>query len=167
MSGADGTACVWAWIRLWTDPDAEIESLKQDFYRHYFGSRAEAVRKYADGFEHLMFQPVTEENIRQLEQCGKQLEALDGFRIEILCCHHEYAVLLKRVFLAYLTDDRASYDRFSAELKRFPERYARLLSQAAAPFPMLWFDLWCGSRIGWNSRGEKIPIKAGWETILR
>ena len=158
---------LWAWIRLWTDPDAEIESLKQDFYRHYFGSRAQAVRKYADEFERLMFQTVTEENIRQLEQCVKTLESMDGFRIEILRCHHEYAVLLKRVFLAYLMDDRASYDRFSAELKRFPERNARLLAQAAAPFPMLWFDHWCGSRIGWNSRGEKIPIRAGWETILR
>ena len=158
---------LWAWLRLWSDPETDLEILKQDFYRRYFGSQADAVRKYTDEFEQLMFEPVSKENIRQLETCGKQLDQLDGVRVEILRCHHVYAMLVKRVFLAYLTDDRAACERFAGELKQFPEQYARLLAQAAAPFPMLWFDNWCGTRIGWNRNGEKIPVKAGYEKMLR
>ena len=54
---------LWAWMKLWTDPDLDLESLKRDFYSRYFGPDAPAVRAYCEDLERLMFRTVDAANL--------------------------------------------------------------------------------------------------------
>lgn len=157
---------LWAWMKLWNDPDLDLAALEKEFYDRYFGEDGETVRTYFAELERLMREPATPENLAAVAALGGRIAHVPGPKGDVLRCHLEYSLLAKRAFQAYLDDDRAEFERQKAEFLAFPEKYARLLAQHAAPFPLLWFGRWF-ERIGWCPDGTRRALLDGWEAFLK
>ena len=149
---------LWTFLQLWSDPFLDLEALKQEFFTRYFGADSSRVMDYTGQFEKAMCEEVSEENLDVLKNCLTLLDGLEGKRIEILRVHHEYSVIVKKVFLAWSRKEKSSYEDAVTEWRSFPERHARILAEFTAPFPLLWYDFWCGSKIGWDRQGKWIEL---------
>ena len=150
---------LWLFMQLWSNPELDLDAARKEFYQRYFGNEAYLqVMNYVACFEKEMFREVSAENICALKKCLELLAGLDGERIEVLRVHHEYAVTLKEVFYAWHQRDKAAYEEAAEAWRTFPERHARLLSAYTAPFPLMWYEYWCGSRVGINRFGEWIEL---------
>ena len=114
--------------------------------------------KYIECFEQEMFREVSPENIQKLKDCLALLSGLDGERVEILRIHHEYAVLVKEVFYHWTQNNKKEYEEAEKQWRSFPERHARLLSAYTAPFPLMWYEHWCGGKIGYDRNGNWIEF---------
>ena len=157
---------LWAWMKLWNDPDLDLESLKSDFYSRYFGPDAPAVRTYCEDLERLMSEPADAANLASIGELGGRIARIGGPRGDVLRCHHEYCLLAKQMFQAYLDGDRAEFERRKAAFLKFPEKHARLLASVMAPFPMLWYGH-CFFRIGWNDDGTRKEQPGNWLEYLK
>lgn len=150
---------LWTFIQLWSDPELDLEKVKKEFYCRYFGEKTfPQVMKYIECFEQEMFREVSPENIQELKDCLALLSGLDGERVEILRIHHEYAVLVKEVFYHWTQNNKKEYEEAEKQWRSFPERHARLLSAYTAPFPLMWYEHWCGGKIGYDRNGNWIEF---------
>ena len=157
---------LWAWIRLWSNPELDLASLKDDFYSHYFGRDARRIRLFSERMEALMLQAASHANIADLEALESQLIPDNGFREDVLLCHLRFAVIVKKTHLAYLEGERQHFEAFKSEYLRFQSRYSRLLSQAVAPFPFLWYD-YQFFRLRWQKDGSRKELIPGTEEMLK
>ena len=157
---------LWAWMKLWNDPDLDLEALKYDFYRRYFKDDADVVQSYCVELERLMPMDTTDGNLAEICNLAPRIANVHGPRGDALREHLEYCILAKRVFKSYLEGDRAEFERWKKEFLAFPERHARLLSSIAAPFPFLWFDYWF-NQLRWLPDGSRSELRDGWLEFLK
>ena len=157
---------LWAWMKLWNAPDLDLESLKCEFYRRYFKGDADVVKSYCAKLEQLMPLEATDENLKEISSLAPRIANIHGQRGDALRVHLEYCLLAKRVFKAFLDDDRAEFERWKKEFLAFPEHHARLLSSIVAPFPFLWFDFWF-FQLCWLSDGQRSKLRDGWLEFLK
>jgi len=153
---------LWAWIQLWSDPNLDLEKMKEEFYRHYFGDKnGDTLRKLDDAFYHLMLQEASNDNIAQLHQLAEKYAAFDNEeRIDVLKSSLDLAIRAKELYWAYMKCDRNEFETRKKRYLDFQSEYAPLLARAVRPFPMLWFNFWF-DKIGWRKDGTRIEIRDG------
>ncbi len=134
---------VWAWLQFYTDPTITVEVLKDTFYSSYFGSVGEPVREYMDALENAMHARTSAENLEQVRALAAKLEAIPDPedtqvvpRLRTLRIHHEYCVLLKEVFLAFIGGDAAQWNALEQPFRDFFEvRHREELASELVGYP--------------------------------
>ncbi len=151
---------LWAWLKIWNNPELDLEALKKDFHNCYFGLNAPRIMLYFNKLQELMMKPASAESISAIEALATFIHPENGFREELLLCHLRYAVIVKRLYLAYYEDDRERFEAVKREFLSFPAENSRILSRAVAPFPLLWYDylFYC---LYWREDGTRneLPLK--------
>lgn len=156
---------IWCWLRLWSDPDLTVEALEDDFYPAYFGAAGLAVRDYMDHLQRAMREITCTDNVATVRALGRDLDAIQpdpddtqlAERLKRVRLHHEYCVLLKELFHAYLEDKPAVWQALEEPYVTFFERHRLDLQENMTPFPPLWGDTWVRSRIRTGFRNTKLP----------
>ncbi len=141
---------VWAWLQFYTDPTTTVEVLKDTFYSSYFGSVGEPVREYMDVLENTMHARTSAENLEQVRALAAKLEAIPEpedtqvvRRLRTLRIHHEYCVLLKEVFLAFIGGDAAQWNALEQPFRDFFEvRHREELASELVEYPPNWAHTW-------------------------
>lgn len=139
---------LWAWLRLYTDPELRIEDLKADFFARYFGSAGAAARGYVEALEAAMHERVSADNVAQVAELGRLLDGLSAAdarvqrRLAILRAHHAYCVLLKRIYLAAATGDEAGWRALETPFRAYFERTYRGVLEGAVDIPPTWAYTW-------------------------
>ena len=155
---------LWCWLKLWNDPDLTVESLEDDFFPAYFGAAAPVVRQYMDRLQRAMRAITCADNVATVRALGEELDAIRrdpddpqlAQRLECVGIHHEYCVLLKEIFLAYLADRPETWEALAEPYATFFERHRRQLQEHITPFPPLWSDTWIRSRIRPGFRSARL-----------
>lgn len=140
---------IWSWLRLYTDPHRTIDSLKDEFYPGYFGVAGGAARAYIDALESAMHERTSAENIERVKSLAALLDAMPTpdepqFRrnINVLRVHHEYCVLLKRIFLAFMQGDEAAWTQLEPTHKNFVTTIHGDALAGEVDRPLPWHNLW-------------------------
>lgn len=157
---------LWCRIRMWNDPAQDIDLLKADFYSGFFGKDGNAVRQWSEKRNALLRAAVSAENIAELEDMAAALPDADERKIRALRCHLDYAILLKKMFKAYLDNDRTIWEQLKNDhYLPFQDVNCDLLKELTAPFPMLWFHFLV-KYIGWRDDGSRIEIRETYRNTL-
>ena len=146
---------LWSWLRLWNDPDADVEALKDDFYPAYFGAAGTAVREYMDLLQHAMQDTTSAANVDAVRGLSVKLDHIQpshdaappAERLRLLRVHHEYCVLVKELFCAFVEDHPAEWQALEGPYERFFEAHRDDLQKHMAAYPPLWSDSWVRSHI--------------------
>ncbi len=143
---------LWAWLRLWSHSDEEIDRLKDDFYPKYFGRFGALARQSMEELEACMYAPASPENIAALERLPSVSLFSDdrpAFRMKVLKLHQEFCLLLKKMFLAYQQNDFPAWERLRPAYVSFFDEHRADLDQVMRPYPPLWHQHWLG-HLPWN-----------------
>lgn len=146
---------LWSWLRLWTDPDVPLEALKDDFYPAYFGAAGTAVREYMDLLQHAMQETTSAANVEAVCGLSAKLDSIHPSRgsahlperLRALRIHHEYCVLVKELFCAFIENAPATWEALEGPFERFFEAHRDDLQKHLAAFPPLWSNSWVRSHI--------------------
>ncbi|MCE9590329.1 MAG: DUF4838 domain-containing protein [Planctomycetes bacterium] len=140
---------IWCWLRLYTDPHRSIESYKDEFYTSYFGDAGGAVRGYIDALEIAMHERTSEANIERVRALSVMLDGIPAptdaalaRRINILKIHHDYCVLVKRIFLAFLNGDEPAWRALEQPHRDFFVKTHSEALKGEVDRPLPWSDLW-------------------------
>ena len=68
----------WLYRRLLWDVDLDVGAARRDFFEHYYGPAAEAVRRVREEAERLMFEPPSEEVVARLRALGARMREVEG-----------------------------------------------------------------------------------------
>ena len=127
-----------------------MEALKDDFYPRYFGENGSAARKYMDCLEEAMHGRTSDENISRVRELSKLLDAMSAIpgdrrmesRLKMLRIHHQYCVLLKEMFLAFIDNNFPAWQSLKKTYMAFFDEHRSRLEGHMAPFPPLWVSHW-------------------------
>ena len=143
---------MWCWLKLWNNPETTVEALKDDFYPKYFGKAGQAVREYMDQLENAMQERTSSENITKIKDLSKMLDSIPpphgdqqlADRLKLVKIHHEYCVLLKEIFQAFIDNAPERQQAFEKPYMMFFEEHRKDLEGQMAQFPPLWGNDWWG-----------------------
>jgi len=146
---------VWCWLQLWKDPKTTVELLKNDFYPKYFGEVGKAVRKYIDELEVVMHKRTSPENIEQVKDLTRKLDFIQcsekdaqlAHRLKLVRIHHEYCVLLKKIFQAFSDNDPLRWQALKKPYMTFFEETHRADLEGHIDIPPSWAYTWYTRKI--------------------
>lgn len=140
---------IWCWLRLYTDPHRSIESYKDEFYPGYFGEAGHAVRAYITALEEAMHERTTADNIEHVKRLVAMIDAMPlpadtqlRRNINVLRVHHEYCVLLKRIFLAFIEGDEATWRSLEPVHRDFVSKTHGQALAGEVDRPLPWHNMW-------------------------
>ncbi len=141
---------VWCWFQLWKNPETTIETLKDDFYPKYFGKTGVLVREYIDKLEAAMHERTSPDNIERVKDLVRILDSIESpegdeqlaQRLKLVRIHHEYCVLLKEIFQAFIDDNPARWQALEKPYVTFFETHRSDLEGHIDPIPPHWADTW-------------------------
>ncbi|MCC6486297.1 MAG: DUF4838 domain-containing protein [Candidatus Hydrogenedentes bacterium] len=143
---------VWCWLQWYSTPDRPLSELEEEFYPAYFGEAGPAVREYMHALQRSMYADTSRENIEQVAGLRAQLDVLVNaqqdpvlkHRLEVVRNHHEYCVMLKRIFLAFMESDEQAWSGMMKEYVDFyPVTHKELLKDEIdipSQFMNLWYE---------------------------
>jgi hypothetical protein len=136
---------VWCWMQLWQQPEATVESLKDDFYPKYFGASGSAVRQYMDALEDAMHERTSPDNVARVKALQAMLDEMaeapdeaTADRVRLVRIHHEYCVLLKELMQAFSDQDESEYERLRQPYMDFFELTYRAELEGHIDIPPGW-----------------------------
>lgn len=141
---------LWTWLQLYSDGDTPVDAYKDDFYPKYFGRVGAPVRAYMDALESAMHAHTTAENVLAVRRLVGQLDVLDlagvppetARRVRVVRLHHEYCVMLKEVFLAFLDGDAAHWREWERPFRDYFEVAHRAELADEIDIPPTWAYTW-------------------------
>lgn len=141
---------LWTWLQLYSDCDGSIEAYKDDFYPKYFGSAGAQFCAYMDAIEAAMHAPTTAENTQEVRRLVGLLDAIDPaglpsevvWRVRVVRLHHEYCVMLKEIFLAFLDGDAARWQALERPFRDYFEKTHRAELTGEIDIPPTWAYTW-------------------------
>jgi hypothetical protein len=141
---------LWTWLQLYSDCERTVEAYKDDFYPRYFGPVGAPVRRYMDALESAMHAPTTAENVREVRNLALHLDEIEALelqpkttrRMRVVRLHHEYCVMLKEVFLAFLAGDAARWQALERRFRDYFEVTHRAELTGEIDIPPTWAYTW-------------------------
>ncbi|MCX7010061.1 MAG: hypothetical protein NTY53_22955 [Kiritimatiellaeota bacterium] len=142
--------CLWTWLQLYTDCDRTVEQYKDDFYPRYFGSAGSAVRQYMDALEAAMHERTSPQNVEAVKKLAEMLDAINlatvppeaAHRVKAVRLHHEYCVLLKEIFQAFIDGNAQRWQELEKPFRDFFEVTYRQELQSEIDIPPAWAYNW-------------------------
>lgn len=141
---------LWAWLQLYSSPGLAISDLEDDFYAAYFKNAGEAVRDYSRALQEVMYADTSAENIERVARLRGNLDTLlvgetdpvIRHRLEVVANHHEYCLLLKRIWLAFIEQDEAAWQALMPVYNDFYTVTHRELLANEIDIPSQFMNIW-------------------------
>jgi hypothetical protein len=141
---------VWCWLQWYSTPNRPLSDLENDFYPAYFGEAGPGVLTYVHALQEAMYADTSRDNIEKITNLREQIDSLVAVqpdpavkhRLEIVRNHHEYCVMLKRIWLAFIENDEPAW---RGTLKDYVDFYPvthRILLEGEIDIPSQFMNLW-------------------------
>lgn len=141
---------VWCWLQWYSTPERPLSDLENDFYAAYFAEDGPSVCAYTHALQEAMYADTSRDNIEKIAALREPIDSLVAaesdptikHRLEVVRNHHEYCLMLKRIWLAFVENDEPAWRGMLKDYVDFYPVTHRALLDGEIDIPSQFMNLW-------------------------